>query len=79
MRPSLKRVVRRRYLPMKYECTQCGSTAEEAAYYAPVSRMEVDQRATLEEYGIDIDQVKAHGEIALCVNCGNSHWDKPSK
>ena len=77
-RRSLKRVVRHRYLPLKYECTRCGSTAAEAACYAPVSRMEADQRATLEEYGIDIDQVKAHGEIALCGNCGNSHWDIPA-
>lgn len=55
-------------------CTRCGSSSAAAATFRPISRMEMDQRITLESYGRDDDQQFAKdGDILLCT-CGNSHW-----
>jgi CDGSH-type Zn-finger protein len=60
-------------LPETHVCTRCGKSAAMGATIRPVTRMELDQRITLDTYGPDSDQFTDLKEIDLC-ECGNSHW-----
>ncbi len=64
-------------LPEDWTCDRCGKTSAETTVFWPRSRMDLDERVTLKEYGVDEGQFFNGKDVALCGQCNGSHWSAP--
>ena len=65
-------------LPEDWTCDRCGKTSAETTVFWPISRMDLDERVTLNEYGVDEGQFFDGKDVALCGQCNGSHWKPPN-